>query len=320
MDWASLKKRLTPKVRYRTGPFIVPSAVLEVEPGFVAGARLDRAARQVQRVAVREFGAPAFHPLPSRSDLPLGSGLQEAIRSVVETIDVGSGSLGLLLPDGVVRVGVLAFETLPSHHNEADELVRWRLKELLPFDLEDARISYQFLRKEPGNIELLAIAARGTVLAGFEAALDHRNGGPALILPATMALLPLVPETEGSAQVLVHVCSGWVTTVVVVGDRVCLWRNRDLEGSASAGQINDVAREVARVLASARDHFKVEVERVWLCVRPPLDLDVAGELSRRLARPVTPLITTPSKVLPEAERVTCARIGATFEGLVMNPS
>jgi type IV pilus assembly protein PilM len=47
-----------------------------------------------------------------------------------------------ILPDTSVRVVLLDFETLPAKRDEAEAVVRFRLKKSLPFDPADARISY----------------------------------------------------------------------------------------------------------------------------------------------------------------------------------
>ena len=47
-----------------------------------------------------------------------------------------------LLPDAAVRVVLLDFETLPTKPQEAEGVVRFRLKKSLPFDVEKAKISY----------------------------------------------------------------------------------------------------------------------------------------------------------------------------------
>jgi hypothetical protein len=322
MTWNALKERFKPGVRRRTGPFVLPAVALEIEPDFVAGARLNATARQVERVAVRELETRALQPLPNRSNFSEEAGLRQAIRSVTDAIGNGTGYVGLLVPDGTARVGILSFETLPDYHAEAEALVRWRMKEVLPYPAEEARLSCQILRNEPGNIEMLAVAARGSVISEYELALEHLNGGPALILPATMALLPLLPDRDEAGQLLIHVCSGWVTTVVVVGNSVRLWRNRDLGRMELPELAGDVAREAARVLASSRDHLKVEIERVRLCARPPATAELGAELARVLAHPVEPLAPRSelAAALPGTERLLFERFGATFAGLVSNPS
>ncbi len=53
----------------------------------------------------------------------------------------------VVLPDSVVRVFVLDFDSLPSKAAEVFPVLRFRLRKMVPFDVEHAGVSYQVLRK-----------------------------------------------------------------------------------------------------------------------------------------------------------------------------
>ena len=160
MNWAAIKSRLFPKHGVRTGSFLLPSVVLDLQPGFIAGARLDRKSRQVRRVAVRQIEDGALDPLAARPNLVKQEVVRRAIREVLETVGDRNERLGVLLPDPSVRVAVLRFETLSSRREEAEALVRWKIGSFLPFPPEEARVSYQLLSKSEQSVEVLAMAVR----------------------------------------------------------------------------------------------------------------------------------------------------------------
>jgi hypothetical protein len=293
--------------------------VVEMQPGFVAGARLDRSSRQVRRIAVRQLEAGALEPLPSRPNLAKQEVVCRAIREVLATLGNGSGRLGILLPDPSVRVAILRFETLPHHREEAEALIRWKMGGILPFPAEEARVSYQLLSKGDQSVELLAMALRNSVVAEYEAAFETVSAGPALILPATAALLPLLPAGSQGSQVLVHVCSGSVTTVVMVGDGISFWRNRVLERH-TAERDAEVVSEFARAVATCRDHLKSEIEDLWTYVRPPASRSLDKEIGEATGRHVQ-LLTSPAShavTLSPAEKKILESFGMTFAGLLEN--
>jgi hypothetical protein len=229
--------------------------------------------------------------------------------------------LGILLPDPTVRVAILRFETLPRHREEAEALVRWKMGGILPFPPEEARVSYQLLSRGDRSVELLAMALRNSVAAEYEAAFETGNAGPALVLPATAALLPLLPAGNQGSQVLVHVCSGSVTTVVMGGDAISFWRNHLLERSTAEGE-GEVAREIARVVATCRDHLKSEIEDLWVYVRPPASGSLEKEIGEATGRRVQLLTGSASYAvtLPPAEKKILEGFGMTFAGLLENRS
>jgi hypothetical protein len=318
MSWEKLKARFQPPPHNVTGSFVLPSMVLEIEPEFVAAAKLEGSPRRVRRVGVRQLEAGSLVPLPNRSNIVKGEAVRQAVNEVASLVGNGGGRTGLLLPDAAVRVSILRFETLPEKRAEAEAIVRWKMRDVLPYDPEEARVSYQILDREPSALELLAMAVRNSVLAEYEAAMQAANGGPSLVLPAAAALLPLLPES--SSQLLAHVCSGSVTTVALAGSRMRFWRNRLLDGAALEAQFEEVARELARGLATCRDHLEMEVEHVWLSARPPGSIDLAGKLSHTLGREVRDLAggSSHASLVSSGEQELFNRFGTPFAGLVAN--
>ncbi len=319
-----VKERWMPTQAASTAVFTMPRLVLEIQSGFVAAAQLAGSARRrCQRMAVSELQPGSLQPLVNRPNILDHAEIERAIRRLTEIVGNGNSRLGMLIPDAAARVGMLTFEALPDDPRQVEALVRWRMAEMLPFPAEEARVSYQVLRREETSIEVLAVAAKSSVLADYEAVLETMKGSPVLILPSTVALLPLLPGEGETAQLLIHVCSGWLTAVVVVGGRLRLWRVRPLEQPNQqdvAGLASEIASEVARVLAGSSDHLKVEVGRVWLCARPGAGAELCGELSRQISREVVPVVPEDELAsnLPPPEQELFGRFGASIAGLLSN--
>ena len=320
MNWNLLKNRPWLGSIGGQARFVSPALVLEIEPGFVVGARLDSSGRSLRRIAMRGLEPETINPLPNGPNIMNRDQLRRALTGVVEVIGNGGKRLGLLLPDGSVRVAILKFEALSGNLQEVEALVRWKMKENLPYPPEEAKLSYQILWREAGNVGVLGVAAKATMLAEYEDALGLQNGGPRLILPSTVALLPLVPDTEGEAQLLVHVCTGWVTAVLVKGARVLSWRTKELENAAPEDLGRDLASEVNRILASSRDRLQIEVGKIWLCTRPPAASELATELSRAISKEVSHLEPNASLAaeLPASEKAVFDSVGAPVAGLMAN--
>lgn len=320
-----LLQRIRSAHRSRAPVFTLPGLILEIQPGFVLGARLNgsaRSPRRVGRMAVSELESGALQAFFNRPNVSAQAELYRAVRSVTEAVGNGDRRLGLLIPDGAVRVATLSFEALPDNPNEAAALVRWRMKDVLPFPPDEATVSYQIVSRQQESIELLAVAAKTSVLREYESAFEPLDSSPVLVLPATVALLPLLPEDGGAGQLLVHVCSGWVTVVVAAGGGVRLWRCRQVGELGVDDLAGEVASELDRVLAGAGDHLKVEIGRIWLCARSHRTPELCSELARRTSREVHPLVPEEglASTLPSAERPLFDRLGASVAGLISNVS
>ncbi len=300
--------------------FVLPTVALELQPEFIAGARLDGSASQVRSICVRELQPGLLSAQANRANLADSATVRRAVNQVAESVGNGGGRLGLLLPDASVRVALLEFETLPERRQEAEALVRWRMREVMPVEPEHVRACYEVLSRGKTAVEVLAVAASAAVLAEYESLLEGIDGGAALILPATLALLPLLDGGGRSGQLLIHLCGGSVTTVVVSNDRPRFWRSRVLSEGTPEAQRAEVAREAGRVLATCRDHMMLDLADIWLCARPLPSAELAGEIARELGREVQTLSSGPvhAAALSPGEQDLVKRFGLTFAGLLAN--
>ncbi|MGH9649961.1 MAG: hypothetical protein ACRD3I_05765 [Terriglobales bacterium] len=323
MNWDFLKKRISVGHGSSLARFTMPTVVFETQPGFVLAARLESASRQarrVRRVGVRRLEPGALEPHAGKANIVKPDELRRAVKEVTELIGNGSGRYGLVVPDGAVRVSIESFETLPDDALEAEALVRWKMRDKLPFAPEEARISIQVLGREPGHVEILAVAARGAVLAEYESAIESANGNMALLLPATATLLPLLPESSRRGQLLLHVCSRWMTSVVVIGSRPCYWRTRELDAAAAEETAREVASEAARILASTRDRLHADLERAWLCARPAAGSEMVAAVAAAVSHEVevlAPRVDLGADLSAE-ERTLFGQFGATVAGIISN--
>ena len=318
MSWTTWKRRLRLEAYSPTGHFVAPAFALELEQGFVAAARLSTSKRQLQSLRVSQLPAGALTPSPNKSNLTDKATVRRVIAEVTEKTGNGGGKVGLLIPDVAVRVALVQFETLPDDRREAESLVLWKMREYLPYAPEEARLTYQVLLKQPGVVEILGVAVRGSVLAEYEAVLEGANGGPALVLPSTIALLPLLPE-EAEGQLLLHLSPGALTAVVMASNRVRYWRTRSLEGEIG-GNIEEIAREAARVLATCQDNLTVHVQNVWFCARPPALVAIEQALAKALGRELCTLPTNFALAtgFPAGQREDFEQFGVPFAGLLAN--
>jgi len=325
MDWKDQLKDIWNRIAWTgTASFSLPGALFEVQPDFVMGARFAGKSNgnghsQLGRLAVEPLQPGALAASPAGPIVLNESAVVKALHDVAAAVGNGQPRAGLLVPDGAVRVGVFPFDELPSGKREAATLVGWRMRESLPYPPAEARISYQTTRPA-GGMEIAAVAARSSVMTEFEGLLDAINRSADMVLPATMALLPLLPEQGESGHLLVHVYSSAATLVVAQGERLRFWRTSDLTGLAPDAMFEQVASEAARVLASSEDRLNVQLGPIRLCVRPPATEAWAERLASALRREVALLQPAPeiAALLGGPDRTAFHSYGATMAGLAAN--
>ena len=115
----------------------------------------------------------------------------DTIRETLNSLGSHSRDVIALLPDAAVRVVLLDFETLPSNRQEAEGVVRFRLKKSLPFDVEKAKVSYH---AQPANdaVRVVAAVALTTVIEEYESAFLQAGYSPGVVLPSMLAALGMI--------------------------------------------------------------------------------------------------------------------------------
>lgn len=301
--------------------FSLPSILFEVQPEYVLGARIARASRKAVRVALGELDADAISPLLGRPNILKSEEVTKTLTAVTKALGSDKGPFGVLLPDGSVRVSILTFETLPGSRKEQESLIRWKMKPLLPFPVEDARLTFEVAAKGSEGVEAVVLAVRKSVVAEYESLLEGLNGDLQLVLPTSAALLPLLSDNNEEGNLLLHLSQAQLT-VAAVGDRqIKLWRNRTVNGDTFAEQLTTVSEEAARTIAASHDHLGLEISRVSLCARPPVPEGWVEELARTISHQVELLAPDPSAVgakLSDEEEKLLSEFGATIAGVVAN--
>jgi type IV pilus assembly protein PilM len=150
-----------------------------------------------------------------------------AMRRALEAVSLKTRDVTLVVPDAAVRVLLLDFDSLPGNAVEALPVVRFRLKKLLPFDADDAAVSYQVMATAKEQVHVLAVAMPKETLAEYEAMVREAGFEPGAILPSTLAALAGLVENDGPI-LMVNAGREAVTTAIVKGGLLLLHRTVDL--------------------------------------------------------------------------------------------
>lgn len=212
-----------------------PRVACEIMPqGVVAARSTDAAAplAAVARVALAEGAvAPSLKPGNIVDRVAVTAAIRNALEQIGERHNTRDANLTLVIPDSAVRVLLLDFEALPSRSAEALPLVRFRLKKLLPFDAEDAMVTYQAMSTSKSIVRVLAVAIPRDVLSEYETAAREAGFEPGAVLPSTLACLAALEDEEPT--LLVNANPMGVTVAIVRGGVLLLHRSVDLQERAA---------------------------------------------------------------------------------------
>jgi type IV pilus assembly protein PilM len=226
-----------------------PPAAVEIAAEGVLAAALPGPG-QAPAYAFEALREGALLPGIGEPNLRDAQAVADAIRAVLEQLPVRGRHVTLVLPDSAVRVFVLDFDSLPTKSAEADPIIRFRLRKMVPFDVEHAGLCYQVLTAKKNEVRVLVVVLPAAILAEYETAVRLAGYEPGTVLPSSLAALATIDSLE--AVLTANLTEAALTTAISNGDDLLLYRTLDLPVDAEM-RISEVRRGIAVAAAYFED-------------------------------------------------------------------
>jgi hypothetical protein len=186
--------------------------------------------------------------------------LAGALAAVLQKLEKAPLQASLVAPNAWVRSVVVDAGVLPRQRQEADEVVRWRLKKLLPCRPEEVRLDFVAGGQ---NGRILVLLALDRPLATVEETFASAGVQIGRIEPAVLSLTALLPVSE-TPVMLAAVEDRALALVVLGAGKPVLVRNKPLPADPRRAEAF-IERELTRTLAHAREQEKLSgAITVWL--------------------------------------------------------
>lgn len=226
----------------------VPPHAFSLDSGSLLYARLNRQRDAMERLELEPIGE-SWSQLGPVGLLSVDSQrLGAAVKAVVARLDKRPARASLVVPNAWLRSVVVDVDLLPRHRAEAEEVLRWRLKKILPCRPDEVRLDY-VAGGESGRV--MVVLALDRPMTAVEQAFAASGVQLGRLEPAVLALTPLLPDSRG-ANLLTVVERGALGLVLVADGRVRLIRHKALP-AADQRASDFVVRELSRTVAHARE-------------------------------------------------------------------
>jgi type IV pilus assembly protein PilM len=247
-----------------------PTLACEIAPDRVIAARASDSSQVLELCSTSELAPGCVVPDLTENNLRERRSVVSALREALENVGGRSHDLIAILPDAAVRVVLLDFETLPTKAEEAESVVRFRLRKSLPFDVDKAKVSYQ-AQTSPAGMRVVAAVVLNSVLEDYEAAFVEAGFSPGVVLPSMLAALGGAPAEHPTLVVKVDVR----TTSIAILDKQQLLLFRTLEntrGVAISGE--QLAEDVYPSVVFFQDTYSTNIQQIF--VAGVSDMDAAS--------------------------------------------
>jgi len=214
----------------------------------------------VETSSARELTPGTVVPDLMESNLRDGKALRLAIESALGGVGGHSRDVIAILPDTSVRVVLLDFETLPQQAAEAEAVVRFRLKKSLPFDPEDAKISYHS-QVSGKSVRVVAAVVLKTVLEEYESAFRDAGYSPGVVMPSMLAALGA--SDADRPTLVIKVDARTISLAILDQEQMLLFRT--LENTRGVTITGDqLVEEAYPSIVFFQDTYNMNIDRVYV--------------------------------------------------------
>jgi len=269
-------KSILSKAKLGTQPGGRPPAAVEITPAGVMAAALPSAGQPLV-YAFQPLAPGSLMPGIGEPNMRAPEAVAAAIRATLDQVSPRTRAVTVIIPDTAVRVFVLDFDALPSKAAEAFPVLRFRLRKMVPFDVEHAGVSYQVLVEKKDECKVLAAVLPGPVLAEYETAVRAAGYEPGAVLPSSLAALAAVDSLE--AVLVANLSPFALTTCISTGEDLLLYRTLDLPEDPGL-RLGEVRRGVAVAAAYYEDKLGAPPTRIYFAGQTGTDEDGAAGFAR----------------------------------------
>lgn len=237
-----------------------PKLACEIAPDRVIAARAADSRQVLELCSTSELAPGCVLPDLTESNLRQRDTVINALREAINSVGGRSHDIVAVLPDAAVRVVLLDFETLPVNRDEAESVVRFRLRKSLPFDVDKARVSYQ-TQTAGGTVRVMAAVVLNTVLQEYESAFREAGFSPGIVVPSMLAALGGAPADRATLVIKVDAR----TTSIAILDQQQLLLFRTLENTRGV-TINgeQLAEDVYPSIVFFQDTYSTSIEQIFV--------------------------------------------------------
>ncbi len=217
----------------------------------------------------------------------------------------GAQTAAVIVPTGWLRSYLIEIDRVPRKESELHDVVRWRLKKLLPVPPTDLRLSVVPLPESGGKRPLLVMAGVERAMAAVEATFSSIGIEVGLI---TTRLFAIVPRNAGAGRptLVIQHEESFLSLVLLSEGVPQLLRTKPLAADGDS-QVTAL-RETGLILGYIRDKLGVEgqIEVKLSCEDPDVDAAMREWLAAQER-----LVPAPEGVSPPCGPTTVvSRIGA----------
>jgi type IV pilus assembly protein PilM len=238
-----------------------PPLAMEITPERIAVARFGRTGA-LDGYAVEPLPPRAIVPSAVESNIGNAAAVKLAVTNACIRLRAKDEDVALILPDPVIRVFVQHYDEFPRSAQEAEPMLRWKLKKSVPFEVDETLISYMRQSPREDGVDIVTALARLRIIREYEALAEAAELLPGVVLSSSLAAITLLDDQRPT--LLARVSGNSLTTAIVREGVLCGYRCTELPAEGVDLTPAMLLEEIYPVAAFYQDTWREGVQAVCL--------------------------------------------------------
>lgn len=236
-----------------------PPLALEISQDRIAAARWTRTGG-LDDYAIEALPNGALMPSAVETNIVDSTAVRSAIAAVMSKLRAKDEDIALLVPDPVIRVFVQHFEQFPRSPQEAEPMLRWKLKKSVPFEADETVISYMRQAPREDGVDVVTALARLRIVREYEALVEGVGLYPGVVMSSSLAAVTLLDDRHPT--LLARVSGLALTTAIVREGVLCGYRCTELPAQNVDLTPQMLLEEIFPVAAYYQDTWREGIQSV----------------------------------------------------------
>ena len=236
-----------------------PPLAIEISQDRVAAARWTRTGG-LESYAIESLPNGALMPSAVESNIVDAGAVRSAIAGLMPRLHAKDEDVALLVPDPVIRVFVQHFEQFPRSPQEAEPMLRWKLKKSVPFEADETVISYMRQAPREDGVDVVTALARLRIVREYEALAEGVGLNPGVVMSSSLAAITLLDDRQPT--LLARVSGLALTTAIVREGVLCGYRCTELPAQNVELTPQMLLEEIFPVAAYYQDTWREGIQSV----------------------------------------------------------
>jgi type IV pilus assembly protein PilM len=236
-----------------------PALALEISQDRVAAARWTRTGG-LDSYAIETLPNGALLPSAVETNIVDQNAVKGAVAGVLSRLRAKDEEIALIVPDPVIRVFVQHFDQFPRSPQEAEPMLRWKLKKSVPFEADETVISYMRQAPREDGVDVVTALARLRIVREYEGLAEGLGLFPGVILSSSLAAITLLDDHHPT--LLARVSGPALTTAIVREGVLCGYRCTELPAQSTDLTPQMLLEEIYPVAAYYQDTWREGIQQV----------------------------------------------------------